>query len=284
MKKKIAVVVSILSLVLSTASFVFAQPDFSNADLTTPGTSRTLVLPTPADNSPVIYLGSSVDPQTGRVVEGVAFIHYKKAPAHKPNHPNNSNGGTTNCYSYLSQGAKWKTVEDYLVDPTNTRSLTGGSVKSIIANAVAKWEDATDGVVNGIIGVNMLGNETTGVVDGADSVSPDGKNEVEFGDISHSGAIAVTIVWAIFGGPPSGREIVEWDQVYDDIDFDWSTTGVAGKMDLDNIATHEIGHSTGMGHPENTCTEETMFWMADYGEIKKRDLHAGDIAGINQLY
>lgn len=282
--KKILAVGSLLSLLLGANSVWAAQPSFSNANLAIPGTSRTLVLPTPAENSSVISLGSGVDPQTGKVVEGLAIIHFKRNYTHKPNHPNTGNGGTTNCYSYLSQGSKWKTVEDYLVDPTNTKNLTAGSVTSIIANAIAKWEDAADGVVNGVAGANILGNETTGVVDGADSVSPDGKNEVLFGDISHSGAIAVTIVWGIFGGPPSGRQLIEWDQVYDDVDFDWSTNGEANKMDFDNIATHEIGHSDGMGHPENTCTEETMFWMADYGEIKKQDLHTGDIAGINQLY
>lgn len=281
---KTAIIGTLTSILLSVNTVLAAPPSFSNAELTTPGTSRTLVLPTPADNASVISLGSGIDPQTGKVVEGLAIIDFKKGHTHKPNHPNNGSGGTSKCYSYLSQGAKWKTVETYRLDATNTRGLAAGDVSAIMADAIAEWEDAADGAVNGVSGADILGNEVAGVVDGADTSSPDGKNEVMFGDISTSGAIAVTIVWGIFSGPPFGRELVEWDQVYDDVDFDWSTAGEAGKMDLDNIATHEIGHSDGMGHPDDSCTEETMFRYADYGETKKRDLNSGDIAGINGLY
>ena len=55
-------------------------------------------------------------------------------------------------------------------------------------------------------------------------------------------------------------------------------------MDFENIATHEIGHSVGMGHPPDECIDETMYRFADYGETGKRDLNSGDIAGINDLY
>lgn len=273
-------VLSIISLLLS-ASQVWAQP-VSTTELSTPGTTKSLVLPPAAENSPVISLGSAVDPKTGKVVEGLAFIHYKKDFI-KPG-GGGASSKTNKCFSYLGQGAKWKSVEDYLVDPTNSRGLAAGDVRSILENAIAKWEDAADGTVNGVLGANILGNKISGVVDGADSASPDGKNEVMFDDVSSSGAIAVTIVWGIFAGPPSGRELVEWDQVYDDVDFDWSTTGAAGKMDLDNISTHEIGHANGMGHPDDSCSDETMFRFASNGETKKRDLNTGDIAGINQLY
>lgn len=51
-----------------------------------------------------------------------------------------------------------------------------------------------------------------------------------------------------------------------------------------NIATHELGHAMGLGHPSDACTEETMFAYANYAETKKRDLNAGDMAGIKKLY
>ena len=56
------------------------------------------------------------------------------------------------------------------------------------------------------------------------------------------------------------------------------------KIDFYNIATHELGHSVGMTDLYNFCTEETMYGYATEGETKKRDLNAGDIAGINALY
>jgi len=55
-------------------------------------------------------------------------------------------------------------------------------------------------------------------------------------------------------------------------------------MDFENIATHELGHAIGLGHPSSTCTEETMYAFASLGETKKRDLNAGDVQGIDGLY
>jgi hypothetical protein len=39
-----------------------------------------------------------------------------------------------------------------------------------------------------------------------------------------------------------------------------------------------------MAHPSDGCVDETMYRFADTGETKKRDLHTGDIAGIQELY
>ena len=55
-------------------------------------------------------------------------------------------------------------------------------------------------------------------------------------------------------------------------------------MDFLNIATHEAGHAAGLGHAPDTCLDETMYRFASEGEINKRDLNPGDIAGIVALY
>ncbi len=150
-------------------------------------------------------------------------------------------------------------------------------MRSLLAGGLGKWETTASGAA-------IFGGEVAGTVDGADTSSTDRKNEVLFGNIDTPGAIAVAIVWGVFRGPPSGRGLVEWDMVFDDVDFGWSLSGEAGAMDFDNIATHEIGHAAGMGHPDDSCTEETMYRYADLGETQKRDLNAGDIAGIDSLY
>lgn len=275
----------IVSLVIS-SSQVWAAPNLLNAELNTSGTSRTLVLPAAADNTPVISLGSAVDPVSGKIVEGLAIIHPRREFTHKPQHGGGGGGTTTSkCYSFLSQGTKWKSFENWLVNGTNLDGLDPDFVFANLGADIAKWEDAGDGVVGNGTSVNILGDGSqTESVLAADNQSPDGVNEVLFANVSTSGAIAVTIVWGIFGGPPFGRELVEWDMVFDDVDFDWSASGGAGKMDFANIATHEIGHAGGMGHPDDSCVEETMYRFASFGEITKQDLHAGDIAGINQLY
>ncbi|MBI2617563.1 matrixin family metalloprotease [Candidatus Gottesmanbacteria bacterium] len=260
-----------------------AVPNLSNAQLQTPGTSRTLTLPPEADHSSVISLGTAVDPGTGKKVEGYAIIHYKNQPA-KPSKP--PRGGNTQCYSFLAQGAKWKTVEPWIVNLSNIDGLSEQFVADNLATDITKWEDATDGILGNGTSGDILGNgSTTNAVLIADTTSPDNNNEVYFADVSSSDAIAVTIVWGIFSGPPFGRELVEWDQVYDDVDYDWSASGEATKMDFENIATHELGHSVGLADLyELSCSEQTMYGYAENGETKKSTLESGDIAGVNALY
>ena len=276
MFKKLAALASIASTIFLFSGAVLAQPPLQVATLDTPGTTGTLLLPPAADNSPVISLGTGIDPGTGKQVDGLAIIH-RRVPA-RPG--NIKPGGSTTCYTYLSKGAKWKSVEPWVTNTTNTRGLVGASVFNLLSGGVSKWEAAADGV-------DILGpGTTTSATLVANTDSPDNLNEVYFADISNPGVIAVTIVWGIFGGPPFGRELVEWDQVYDDVSFDWSAeaAGVSGKMDFDNIATHELGHSAGMGDLYNSCIEETMYGFSATAEDNKRSLNSGDITGINGLY
>jgi len=109
----------------------------------------------------------------------------------------------------------------------------------------------------------------------------DKENTIVFGDYEDANVIAVTLIWYTRGT----RQILEFDMIFD-TDYPWGNAAVnAEVMDLQNIATHELGHSVGLGDLYRpTTTLETMFGYADYGEVLKRDLYNGDIAGIQSLY
>lgn len=215
----------------------------------------------------------------GRVVERRVHIFYRKGFEHKPNHPGGGGkGGGDRCFALLANGARWKTAEPYLVDP----NLSGFDAD--FAASLSPWEVAS--------GADIFGNGTVSDTSlTADTDATDGLNEVMFGVIEDPGVIAVTIIWGIFAGPPKGRELVEWDMVFN-TDFNWGNAGPTNEtglgdtaiMDFLNIATHETGHAAGLGHPSDACTEETMYRFAETGETKKRTLHTGDIAGIKDLY
>jgi len=269
--KKIIAVSLILGVLLMTVGMVVAGKGSQKQD-------KEFGLPENAvEVSPgVFYLGKAFD--KGRIVEGYAFLmkDNQNKQARKPK-PDPTEPDTSSCYTFLATGAKWKTTEDYLVDPVNTGGLYGDFITSNLATDISKWETAS--------GFNILGNGETGEVELSEIGTLNNKNEVMFADIDSPGAIGVTIIWGIFGGRPSSRVLVEWDMVFDDADFDWSSAGEVGKMDFENIATHELGHAVGMGDLyTNECSEQTMYGYAGYGETKKRTLESGDIAGISALY
>jgi len=296
--KKIMVVSLILGLMLMTMSFAVAGKDSQNQN------KEFALLKRAVEVAPgVFYLGKAFD--KGRIVEGYAFLIKDKKEFAKtvcgdgkchpvfedavicpadcggevPDpEPDPTEPDTSSCYTFLASGAKWKSVEPYLVDTANTRNLNDGFIRSNLATDIGKWENAVNGF-------DILGEEGTDAVDRNNIGNLNGANEVMFADIDSQGAIGVTIIWGIFGGKPSNRVLVEWDMVFDDVDFDWSATGEAGKMDFENIATHELGHAVGMGDLYTSeCSEQTMYGYAGYGETKKRTLESGDIAGINKLY
>jgi len=212
----------------------------------------------------------------GKAVHGYLFIHYKDEFSHKPNH--NGGGSSTGCFTFLSQGARWKATEPYVLDAANGDSMNDSYVDITTGASLDAWDSQA--------AFEIFGNrDTTTFVDGADTSAPDNKNEIYFGDIAEPGAIAVTIVWGIFSGPPQQRQLVEFDAVFDDPDYLWGNADAnPAVMDYWNIAAHELGHAAGMGHPSDGCTEETMYRFGQQGETKKRTLNAGDIAGIKKLY
>jgi len=194
--------------------------------------------------------------------EKIVFIHYKKGYGK----PQKEDKG---YYKLLVKGAKWR---DLLIDVTIGLDIT----ESAINSAMGEWEEHTSAVLFG----DIYYNETADW----DSDKPDGDNELVFGDYPQEGVIAVCIVWGYFGGRPSLREIIEFDIMFD-TDYEWSLTGEFDKMDLQNIATHELGHGLGLGDLYKLRTsEETMYGYSTEGETKKRDLYLGDIAGIQELY
>jgi hypothetical protein len=251
----IVIVVSVAALAVSLAAA--AAPGSHGRPAVPPGAVQVA--------EDVFYLGQqTVD---GRKVEGFAFVHRARAGnARKP-------GGGGTCFSYLASGAAWRSAEPWSVDDSDA-PING--MASLMATDVGTWESAA--------GADILGDGSPDRSYDAVTSAVDGRNGAEFAPIANAGVIAVTYTWGIFGGPPQSRELVEWDMIFDSDSFAWATDGSSNAMDFRNIDTHELGHAMGLGHPSNTCTEETMYAYASLGETKKRDLFTGDVAGISGLY
>lgn len=207
-------------------------------------------------------------------LEKIVFIHYKKGhgkPADKPGKPEGGKGEKgPKCYEFFGKGLKWKELPTrYVIHPDlNATAIELG------ADA---WDDETFQPLFSTYTLDSTANW--------DSDTPDGRNEFVFGDYSQAGVIAVTVVWGYFSGPPGIREIFEFDILFD-TDYTWGDAKLdEDKMDLQNIAAHEIGHGLGLADIyKGGCTEVTMYGYSSNGETKKRTLADPDITGIQELY
>jgi hypothetical protein len=234
-------------------------------------------LATGPDDTGTPQLNAASGSGTRGPLERIQFIHWQRGVIPSVPEPATEPAAPGDCFAFIATGAKWKGVEPWeVLRGTTDSGISARTVKSRINRGINQWENHL--VPSGdILGAGSLGN--TPVVLSV----PDDHNVVQFGNDPRAGVIAVTNVWGFFSGPVADREIVEWDMILD-TDFTWATDGNPSDMDLLNIATHELGHALGMAHPVDTCTAETMYRFASIGETKKRTLHGGDIAGINELY
>ena len=287
MKKIIFAVCLVVAVSLSVYGVAIASQ--TRVPATVGPSGQTVIIPEHAvEVAPhVFYLGEAIDPADGQMVRGYAFMLTAEAKTDSVNKPAKPVKPAVNtCYGFLASGAKWKTVENWVMNSSNPFAMDEMTVFNLLDRGINKWEDAANGVVGDGYGKNVVGagSFTTEMLN-ADETAPDNMNEIYFGELE-PGTIGVTIVWGVFGGAPKARELREWDQVYNTY-YTWSAeaSGVPDKMDFDNIASHELGHTMGLDDLyTDSCGQETMYGYASNGEIKKRDLNAGDIAGIRKLY
>ena len=278
--------------VVTIAASLSMVPAFSVPDQANPKAAEMTTVSIPQNAKeigPGVYdLGVQI--HNGKLVQGTLFVFYDKQfakPDGTPGKGNKGGGGeggeeTSTCFAYITKGAKWRTEEPWNVSTAFAPTSIVNGVIPILEDAVNEWEDPEQDGAD-LHSIMALRDPNIVVVASSFGTMND-QNEVAFGDIEDKGVIAATWVWRTISGPPHARYIAEWDQLYDVVSFNWSTTGASGTMDFDNIATHEVGHAVGMGHPDSTCTLETMYAFASFGEIIKRGLYTGDIAGVNGLY
>ncbi len=79
-------------------------------------------------------------------------------------------------------------------------------------------------------------------------------------------------------------EMLDSDILFNGDDFKWTTASSGGRgHDVQNAATHEIGHFLGISHSVR-IPDSTMYPGTSAGELTKRTLHADDIAAVTALY
>ena len=205
-----------------------------------------------------------------------------------------SSGGSYS--SYALTGYRWNQRNPQLqlyLNPTDTPSgLSTEASQNAIAQAANTWDDA--------VGENLFADGSTVIVDYTkvvDNPFPPQGQEVADG-YSVSG-------WKSLGGSYLGmqrwwsngqlvdgyRSIVETDSWYNR-DFAWTTdlatAQSTGRIDLQSVALHELGHGIGMGDlyslPEGDPRQSDLQQVMNLYDGPQRELGNGDRAGAQILY
>lgn len=201
-------------------------------------------------------------------LERVDFIHYAK-----PDKTGKPDKGPKqeSCYKLL--GVKWKSLPvSYSINPANSDGLSEQFIVSAVSTSAETWDDATS---------SELLNDAYTIDYSAEYGVQNYENAIVFGDYPSDSAIAVTSIWFT----RRGKRIVEFDMIFN-TRFTWGDGELnPAVMDLQNIATHELGHGVGLDDIYSTaCADVTMYGYSSYGDLDKRTLEQSDIMGLQSMY
>jgi len=233
--------------------------------------------------TPVIAAGPVDNPGHGPpTLDRVIFVDYPKDLPAKGGSGHPPSGTTKEWYSY--SGYHWNTsiAVEYRVNFPNSSFLEG------IDAAFQVWEDDLQSTID----FKNVGSFTGDPSSFKTLSQRNGVNEVGWVDISqeYRNAIAVTMVWY----DPLSKVIVEVDMAMNSA-LPWkqntitddpnSSSGDPDCFDVQDIATHEAGHWLMLGDLYNKPTaSQTMYGYGSKGEMSKRSLESGDLAGLRAIY
>jgi hypothetical protein len=205
-------------------------------------------------------------------------------------------GWPCSVFAYLKLGANingqivdvsWRQQPiRYFVNERDVPGVTNADLRGAIGRATATWQAVSSANVR----FEFAGTTTSIPAD------LDGRTTLGFLDRPELDRVLGATSFLI---DMTNGNILEAD-VFFNSHFEWSASaqGEAGRVDIESVALHELGHLLGLGHSALGETELTpgggrrviasgsvMFPIAlSAGAIADRRLQADDIAGISNLY
>ena len=196
---------------------------------------------------------------TGKDVGLVKVTHIDYATP-----PNRGKSPTQTASCYKLAGWKWSNPIKYTI--SRDQALTNA-----ITTSMGTWDFVTnrDLFTSPGVGTYPWGGESDHI------------NSISYGNYPKDGVIAVTLTWYTRGT----KNAVESDILFD-TDFVWGDATANPKvMDLQNIATHEIGHTLGLSDIyTDSCNTVTMYGYSTEGDTGKLVLELPDITGLLKIY
>lgn len=160
---------------------------------------------------------------------------------------------------------------EFRVNDQGAPGITDGSHLTAIRNAFLAWQNVTTATVSFIDGGTTSATNANGT---------DGITLVSFRDTTNAlppGAIAVTLNQF----DAATGQILDSDILFSTSE-PFSTTGEAGKFDIQSISVHEVGHLCGLDHI--LMMSSVMYPFTAPGDRNKVALTADDVAGVSTIY
>jgi hypothetical protein len=199
-------------------------------------------------------------------------------------------GGSTSSYDLT--GYRWNQnnpqIQLYLnpTDMPRSPTMTDDLARDAIAAAANTWDNAV--AQNLFIDTNTVIVDYNKAVNNPSATTMDGYNVNGWWDFSGTNTLGLSSWWynpdSVVGGYKS---ILESDIWYAK-DKSWSTTGTGSAIDFQTVATHELGHSIGMGDLYTLPNGDPR--KSDYAQIMNSydapqwTLGNGDRTGAQKLY
>ncbi len=174
---------------------------------------------------------------------------------------------------YALNGPKWASLPtSYAINPTNSQGISQQFLSSSIASSFQAWDNATS---------TRLFNGSVGIDYGAAFGVHDYVNSISFMNLGGPGIIGGATQW--FDPVDSG--VVEFDIFLNSYYLWGDAVQDSGRMDVQGIVTHELGHGLGLGDIyDSQCMGVTMYGYTNYGDTGKRTLERQDKVGLQILY
>lgn len=211
-------------------------------------------------------LTNAVQPDIVQITHEIKYRENDAKPS-SPGKPSPSNAD----YKISINKAKTDIPVTLTVYTQNPEGITSTAFITAISDAAYEWDQYTSATL-----VNTIVEVESGTI----SVALNGENSIFFADLD-SGIIAMASYWY----NRATKEIVECDIQFN-TDFIWGDAKLnPSVMDLQNIATHELGHFFNLADIYDPSKDTlTMYGYSWEGDIEKRTLATGDILGIQAVF
>lgn len=166
----------------------------------------------------------------------------------------------------------------YNLNPAGSNDVPFAQVEAAIASSFQAWENLPDCSIAFTRGENR--SESGGRNDGIFQIYWREDSTIDDG-LDISGALAVTRLFTFVGGGRDG-EIADVSLTFNGNTVTWGTDGSASRVDIAEVATHEIGHALGLDHAPIGAS--TMFPRTGNGSIRNRSLATDDQIAASVLY